>query len=313
MKSVETLAAHSTQHQYTPSNPITMPSNGNHATDEAPVKPDLGPPPGVLLVLATGPLQSASIISYLEMLITRQKFSGIAILADSTEEAALKQIKMDVFGLIGRLAKELAVSVHTKDSWSRSQIEATLETVTNVGAGVQGVLCFPGWEATGGVLELEEADLAKAFRQTVAFTHSAIRATTDRMLAKSTPRDEGTNGTNGVHRKQVRGSKGPFFLISGPSRSLNGSGHAVAKLGCDALLREMDVATRQQGLTVGYAEAVILPEPKRQLPKQKQELNIQPPKEYAPAHETLGFVAGESPTKLWNMWALANEVGSYEA
>ena len=310
MKSVETLATHSTQHQHKPSNTVSIPQRGTIADQTAPVKTDLGPPPGVLLILATGSLQPASIMSYLEMLLSRQRFSGIAFLADTAEEVALKQVKMDVFGLIGRLGKELAVSVHTKDSWSRSQIEATIETVTNGGSDLQGVLCYPGWGATGGVLELEESDLAKTFRETVAFTHSAIRATAEKLLAKSKPRDETTNG---VHRKQVGGPKGPFFLVSGPDRSLTGSGHAVAKLGCDALLRELDMATRQQGLTVGYAEAVILPEPKRELPPpQRQELRLQPPEAQAQAHEDLGFLSGESPTKLWNMWALQNEIGSYE-
>lgn len=311
MKSIETLATHSTQHQHQPSNPISTPQNGHHAIAPEPVKTDLGPPPGVLLVLATGPLRSTSIMSYLEMLLSRQRLSGIAFLADSAEELALKQLKMDVFGLIGRLGKELAVSVHTKDSWSRSQIEATIETVTNGGPGLQGVLCYPAWGASGGVLELEESDLAKTFRETVAFTHSAIRATADQLLAKSKPRDDTTNG---VHRKQIGGPKGPFFLVSGPDRSLTGSGLAVAKLGCDAVLRELDITTRQQGLIVGYAEGVILPEPKRQVSKPKQELKLEPTEAYSQtqAREELSFVPGESPTKLWNMWALQNEIGSYD-
>lgn len=309
-KSTEGLTIRTTQSRNNGSKPVPVPLS--HTTsrdaDVSSIPPTAtepaGGPPGLLLVLISSNIPPSTIF-YLEMLLNRQTFSGIVFAASKSQEAELKQLKMDVYALMGRLRKELVVTVHTKHAWSQTEIETVVSEATKHGDGIQGVLCYPEFAETGtadiDIIALESEQLERAWKQSVAFLHAVIKATSNHILSRCKPLNPAANGVF------VRAPHGPFFLVVGSTAYTPAS--QITKSACDTLVLQYERATKQNGLTVGFAEAILIPEPTREPPPKPGDDSPLGPEMYSAGHEDLGFVPSESPTKLWSSWAMHNDLG----
>lgn len=263
--------------------------------------------PGALLVLAADTVHSST-INQLEILLSRQSFASIVFAAHTAQEAALKQLRMDTYALLGKLQLEISIYTELRESWGQADLEAAMATVGKSGAELQGILCCPQFEdadtADADVLALSEEQLAQSWRQSVAFVHNAAKATTERLLSRCRPHNAKTNGVF------VRAPQGPFFLVAGATS--HSSASQMTKAACDALIYQLESATKSKGLTVGYAETMLVPEPKIEPPADAGNGPFLRPDRYSPVDQDVGFTPSESPTKLWNMWALQNDIGFVE-
>ncbi|SMQ45197.1 unnamed protein product [Zymoseptoria tritici ST99CH_3D7] len=256
-------------------------------------------PRGLLLVLVAGSIP-ASMMDYLEMLLGRQNFSGLIIAATQEQEVLVKKLKMDIYGLIGRMEKELGVSIHLKDGWSQAGVETTLQEITGTGESVQGILCCPDFGSAEGsdILDLDEDDLEKSWKKSMGFLHAASRASIRPLIEQCKKSRHLPKDTSG------RGPHGPFFLVTGSAPQTAVS--QITKSACDNLLNQLARATSSDDLIVGYTEALLIPDPVvidgladgNDLPLRSRNGNgIHHDADDEP------FIASESPTKLWNMWS----------
>lgn len=275
-------------------------------TPSKPPEPSHGPS-GLLFVLIANTVHPSTIF-FLEMLLHRQNFSGILFAANKSQEAALKQLKMDVYALIGRLRKELVVAVHMKHEWNQAEMEAFAAEATKHGDGLQGVLCCPEFDEMGtedvDIMTLAGDELERSWKQSVSFLHAANKATVIHLLTRCRPLNSTSNGSF------ARTLRGPFFLVTGSTTYTSAS--QITKSACDTIVLQLERATKAQGLTVGFAEAMLVPEPTREPPpKPGDELPVLTGT-YDAEHEDYEFVPSESPTKLWSSWALHNDPGAVE-
>jgi hypothetical protein len=91
---------------------------------------------------------------------------------------------------------------------------------------------------------------------------------------------------------RCKGSIPPFFIIANSSDT--SPNFKIIKPAVDALLRHLETP----GLNIGYADNLLEKD-------HRPQLSIHTPS-YVTTDESI-FQAGESPTKLWNMWALQDE------
>ncbi|KAF7188527.1 hypothetical protein HII31_10189 [Pseudocercospora fuligena] len=280
----------------TPARPAPTPSA---ATDAVPQTPN-----GALLVLAVGRLHPATLTD-LEILLSKQNFSSITIVAGQEHASALKQLKMDTYALIGKLRKETGVTTIINDEWRQSDIEEIIKGVTREGHAIQGVLCAPEFEhsaSESSILSLDDSVLEDSLQRSLRFLHTISRSTVAHLLSRCKPNGASINGA--FHKTP----QGPFFLIAGQEASSPAA--QIAKSACDNLILQLAKATSTQRLAVGYTDALLIPEPK------KEELSVATngPDLRAEAYNTTAedsiFAPGESPTKLWGMWALQEELAS---
>lgn len=296
-------------------NPITIPQRPERSTTpQKPMRKPVGageapPSPGVLLVLTAGALHPSTMF-YLEMLLNRQHLSTIVFAGSTAQEAALKQLKMDAYGLIGKMGKETGVLTHTRETWSQAEIETVVQEAIKSGkaTGLQGIICCPEIDEQGttgaDIFELETSQLESSWRQSVAFVHTALKATVPQLLSRCQSSSKAANGITS------RTPQGPFFLVTGSTPYTAAS--QIAKSACDTLIMQLERSTKPKGLTVGYAEAMLVPEPVREKPKMPEQEPLEAlPGSGMPPEEQI-FTPSESPTKLWNMWALHEDIGHIE-
>lgn len=264
----------------------------------------IGTPRGQLLVLAAGKLHD-SLLSYIEMLVSRQPFSGIILIGSQAEEADLKALKMSCFALIGRLSKEMSVSVHFQDQWSKGDMETTVQQITKTGEGLQGVLCCPAFEPEGtgsrDILSMFGDQLQQALTRSVTFVEGAIHVHKDHLMER----------TKASNSRPSRAPRGPFFLVAGASAQ--SAAAQIAKTACDRLISMFDAALRSSGLTIAYAEDVLVPDPV-QAEEDSQATSgpfLQPAEVYdngSHYQQDTYYTSPESPTKLWALWSGAANI-----
>ena len=255
----------------------------------------------MLLVIAANSLHPST-LQYLETILSRQNFAGIVLAARQEQEVELKQLKMDTYALIGKLRREMSVETRLQESWSQAEMSALLDEGNRLGTGIRGVLCCPEFavnEVTD-VLNVSEHDLQKAWQSSVAFVHSASKTVIPQLLitAKSTK-----DTSNGRSTKEPRG---PFFLVA--SSDSQASTSSITKAAVDALVQQLAAATRSAGLTVGHAETVLIPDPIRKDDLKPVLEPVITDVAYDGHVQDSTFAPGESPTKLWNMWALQEQL-----
>lgn len=256
-------------------------------------------------MLAIGALP-ASTLSDLEILLGKQNFSSITVVAGPEHAAALKQLKMDIYALIGKLRREIAVATTIKDTWQQIDIEEIIQDVTRSGSGIQGVLCSPQFE-TGltdpSILSMEDGELEGCLETSLTFLHSVSKATIVHLLSRCKP---SAGALNDSFRTTPRG---PSFLVTGQQATSPAA--RIAKAACDSLILQLAQATSTQRLAVGYTDALLIPEPKRVDTAQASDGPImQPEIPWSPTYEDSVFTPGESPTKLYAMWAMQEELAS---
>lgn len=258
-------------------------------------------PSGVVLVMVASSLHP-SILRYLETILSRQTFAGIVLAARQEQEAELKQLKMDTYALIGKLRRELSVETRLQESWSQAEMAALLDEGARLGTGIRGVLCCPGFapKEVVDVLDVSEHELQKSWQESVSFVHSASKTIIPQLLTTAKSAKHTANG------KSTKEPRGPFFLVA--TSDTQACTSSITKAAVDALIQQLSAATRSAGLTVGHAETTLVPDP---IKKDDLKPVLEPvitDVAYDSHVQDCTFAPGESPTKLWNMWALQEQL-----
>jgi hypothetical protein len=260
-------------------------------------------PRGLLLVLVAGEIHPST-MEYLDMLLSRQNFSGLVVATTQEHEVALKKLKMDTFALLGRIQKEVSVSTMCKETWSQIGVEAIVQEITRSGEDIRGVLCCPDFGSSEGadIFEMDAEDLEQSWRKSTAFLHAASRATMASLRAQCKMSFDQARKETGL------GPHGPFFLVADSTTHTAAS--QITKSASNALLHQLEKATKSDGLIVGYTEDLLIPDP-AQPEEPEQDISESFPTRLTLSRdgEDEAFPPSESPTKLWNMWAnMQNEV-----
>ncbi|KAI5359569.1 hypothetical protein Slin14017_G104710 [Septoria linicola] len=274
-------------------------STASTAVEPSSNGPPSSGPPGVLLVVVASSLHP-NLLQHVETLLTRQSFSGIVLAAKQEQEAALKQLKMDTYALIGKLRREMSVETQLRESWSNAEISTLLHLATRNGASLQGVLVCPDYaDSSEGldVFELGEDVLERSWKQSVAFLHATTKAVIPQLLSRATvvlANDAAPNS------RFVKTPRGPFFIVA--SESANSAASQIARAASDVLIRQLQSATNLKGLTVGNAESLLIPDP---IVREEAKPVLEPVITnvgYDGHVQDSDFAPGESPTKLWALY-----------
>ena len=247
-------------------------------------------PKGILL-LAVGGSSHPSTVSYIEMMLKRGSYKEVMIVGYTGHEEELKRLKIDIYALLGKLGKEIGVTVISQEHWTPVDFANAVTKAVEGGDAVHGVLCSPAYEETHDVLSADEKDLELSWRSSIGFIHRVAKATTPHFRSDriaQTGIDPVQAGTSDV------------FLVTSPPRKAS---FALNQAACDTLLRMLAETTAAKAISVDYADNILIPEPEgvdingEAQPVGNEHLGFDPT-----------FTPGESPTKLWNMWALQEQL-----
>lgn len=220
------------------------------------------------------------------------------------QEAILKQIKMECYTVAGKLSK--GISVQMVPTQGRLNMETLLQTLKGTPTTtLLGVLLSLSPKRGHGmsdsqqdVLDIEEEDLESSWQSSVHTVHSLARQTIPLMPRPSNGQafDSPMMGTTAETR--------PFFVID---NELSFHLPHVVRLAQESLLQEVARSMSAMGVDVGYASDFLHP-PKAKEPIQTKPIDIARPVA-TNGYSNGGITPGtqESPTKLWNLWAMQNE------
>ena len=220
-------------------------------------------------------------------MLKRGSYSTIIMMGSEEYEVELKQVKMNIYALFGKMSLEVGVTLKLQRSWSESEISAAIAKTVSSGDAVHGVLCIPAYDSDplidSDILALDETQLQLPWASSVGFLHGVAKATLPDMRTSI---------------QQQRGMAGQF-LVTGLIETTATS--TVYKAACDRIVALLATSS----LTVAYAEDVLIPEPEPVLFNG----TLYPSARPGPVDSDISdFAPGESPTKLWNMWALQDEL-----
>ncbi|KAI7367063.1 hypothetical protein KC354_g3705 [Hortaea werneckii] len=231
------------------------------------------PKAGLLLVITAGRIHGQT-KKHLEVMLKKRLYTGVAVVGLQEHEAAIKQFKMDIWGLIGKLGREMGAQAHLFPDLAEESILRAISAAVE-GNDLGAVLCnvdYPG-SAEKDLTLTERAEMLRSWQSSVGFLHSLTFLLTE------------------------TGASNPATVLS--------------RAACEALFRELQTRYAEQGMTVEHADRILIPEPEP-APEKPTENGLPPLQTNGFAQQALDdpeFTAGESPTKLWNMWALAQEIG----
>nr|POF17069.1 hypothetical protein CFP56_57884 [Quercus suber] len=273
-----------TAHLATKAQPITIPAR---VPVPAPVKPAVVRQGTVLIAIAAEP--PTSTIFYLNVLLRRHAYAGIAIVGTAEHAETIKQLKIDTYALAGRLKQELSVTTHVPASWEGEEMGAVLQQIASRDGSEQlrAVMCAPEYDGmSNDLLSLEHDEVARSWQRSVGFLHAVAKSSIPSMAG------------------EVRGAV--FAVLASTAHS---PAALVNKAATNTLVRQLDTSyASSRGLAIGHAEQLLIPdpEPEVEVAAAETEGTRHEEKEYADAD----FKPSESPTKLWNMWALQDELGT---
>ena len=276
--------------------PVTPKLNASTQPVELPTAtspPSVPPPMKGLLILAVAAAPHPSTVSHLEIMLKRGSYAGIIMLGHEDQEAELKQLKMSAYALLGKMSQEAGIQLELQKDWTEVLISAAISKAVKSGDPINGVLCTPAHEGNRSVgsdiLALDEEALQHPWKFSAGFLQSVAKAVVPSMLSSS-------HISRGLSRS---------FLVSGPTtRSPICS---VYRAACDSIITLIANATAGKGVVVAYAENVIIPDPEP--PKSNGSIHLSA--KAGPIDPDISdFAPGESPTKLWNMWALQDELAA---
>ncbi|KAK0278800.1 hypothetical protein LTR35_009065 [Friedmanniomyces endolithicus] len=242
---------------------------------------------GTLLVLIVAEIHPQA-IHFVRTWLKRWPFEAISVVGTPKYEAGIKQLKMEIYRLTGKLGWEVSVHTHLQAEWNSREIAATLDKLQAGSAprrDVRGVLCCISYGSSSKleeeVLRLEEAELAESWQQSVGCLHSAATAIIPRLQQSDAPQSD-------------------MFLVLEPSERSPVA--VINKAACDALLDQLRTGSASKHLSIDHAERVLLPE------LEPEVTNGTSDDHHNGYHaDDTDFAAFESPTKLWAMWQ--NEEG----
>ncbi|KAK1036540.1 hypothetical protein LTR33_016336 [Friedmanniomyces endolithicus] len=255
------------------------------------VDTQIGLPPvrkyGTLLVMIVAEIHPQT-IHFIRTWLKRWPFEAISVVGTPKHEVEIKQLKMEIYGLTGKLGWEVSVHAHLQAEWNSREIVATLDMLQAGSAprrDFRGVLCCISYGRSQTVeeevLRLDEMELEESWRQSVGCLHPAATAIIPRLQESDAQQSD-------------------MFLVSEPSERSPAA--VINKAACDALLEQLRTGSASKYLTIDHAERVLLPEPEPEVTNGTSD-------EYHNGYraDDTDFAAFESPTKLWAMWQ--NEEG----
>ncbi|KAI7347750.1 hypothetical protein KC320_g7044 [Hortaea werneckii] len=251
------------------------------------------PKAGLLLVITAGRIHEQT-KKHLEVMLKKRLYTGVAVVGLQEHEAAIKQFKMDIWGLIGKLGREMGAHAHFFPDLAEGSILRAVSAAVE-GNDLGAVLCnvdYPG-SAEKDLTLMARDEMLRSWNFSVGFLHSVAKPTMPLLLPGSS-----TNADPGL-----------TFLLTETGASNPAT--VLSRAACEALFRELQTRYAEQGMTVEHADRVLIPEPEP-VPEKPTANGVPPLQTNGFAQQPLDepeFTAGESPTKLWNMWALAQEIG----
>lgn len=293
-----------------PAQPAQVPPQPQQS---APAPPPAAPQNGVLLIIIGG-TPNSSLKSYVQTALTKgSSITEVLVLGEKKAEQALKELKVDMYGLAGSMQRELGVQVeHLQGDVSEEVLNdylgKALKEQRAIGgrndsaAGrreLHGVICDldDGEVQPVDVLEVESAVLMKQWLRSVGFVHTIARSTIPLLrvaahrAAQSTP-----SAGNAL--------KFPVFTTTLHSSAANSDSMHIVAL--RALLEGLSTPGNRD-ITFGSAEVLLAPEPEPV--RQENQSTLAPTNgwsDHAPDSP-----AEESPTKLWGMWSMQQEIGNF--
>ena len=200
---------------------------------------------------------------------------------------------MKIYALLGKLSIEAGVYLELQNEWNSSKISAALAKASSETENVNGVLCCPSYDvnvsASLDILSVDEHQLESPWRYSVGFLHSLAKSTIPKMRSNV---NMGRNTTL-------------YFLVTEPTETT-----AISNLyetACENIVTQLAENSSLFGITIAYAHDVLIPEPEPLRTNGSLDLSAQA----GPIDPDVGdFAPGESPTRLWGMWALQDELGA---
>jgi len=261
---------------------------------------------GVLFLIIDGS-PSKQLKSNVQVALSKVRtIAELVIVGEQKDEQALKQFKVEMYGLAGSLKRELGVRVEfLQGVLNEEQLRTFLESVLGNGNGeavnggdsatkeLHGVLCdlAETQEESLDILDIEPAALMNRFFRSVGYVH-AIARTTIPLLRVAAHHAAAQTLTTPEKTLQC-----PFFVTTlSPSPPKNVSVHDTA---LRALLNSLSTPGNR-GITFGSANILLAPEPEP-VPQDNQPA-VAPTNGWREQEED-DFTAGESPTKMWSMWS----------
>jgi hypothetical protein len=260
---------------------------------------------GVLFVIIDGN-PSKQLKSNVQVALSKGRtIAELLILGEQKHEQALKQFKVEMYGLAGSLKRELGVRVEfLEGALNEEQLRTLLGGVLGSGNGaavksgdsdrkeLHGVLCDLGEkeEESAHILDIDTTALMDRFLHGVGYVHTIAR-TTIPLLRVAAHHAAAQTPTTSEKTLQC-----PFFVTTlSPLPPKTVSIHDTA---LRALLNSLNTPGNR-GITFGSADVLLAPEPEPIA--QEQQPAVAPTNGWREQEDD--FTAGESPTKMWSMWS----------
>jgi hypothetical protein len=260
---------------------------------------------GVLFVIIDGN-PSKQLKSNVQVALSKGRtIAELLILGEQKHEQALKQFKVEMYGLAGSLKRELGVRVEfLEGALNEEQLRTLLGGVLGSGNGgavksgdsdrkeLHGVLCDLGEkeEESAHILDIETAALMERFLHGVGYVHTIAR-TTIPLLRVAAHHAAAQTPTASEKTLQC-----PFFVTT--LSPLPPKTVSIPDTALRALLNSLSTPGNR-GITFGSADVLLAPEPEPVA--QEQQPAVAPTNGWREQEDD--FTAGESPTKMWSMWS----------
>lgn len=268
------------------------------------------PPPSAparqsrIVAIITSQSAPTGIQRHLQSILGTHKAEEVLLIGPN--ENVLKQIKMECYTVAGQLGQD--VSVQLVPNHGPPNMETLLQTLKGTpGTALSGVLlALPSdsrlgpLDADQDILDLEEQDLEVAWQSAIQTIHSMAKQTIPSM-----PRYSNGDSVDSPILGSYSTAQKPFFVIDNgtPSQPLP----SFIRSAQDNLLQDIARSRLASGVDVGYASEFLFPPDPKQV---AQQAAIDIPRLQTNGYATSGAITPstqESPTKLWNLWAMQNE------
>lgn len=268
----------------------------------APAAPPTAPKNiGVLLLVIAGS-PSRHLKSYVQTALLKDPaIAEVLVVGEAKDEQAIKQLKVELYGLAGSLKRELSLRVESvqgavTEEQLRQHLSSVLDSKSQAGGEadkkeLHGVLCDLDERESQplDVLEIETAALMDQWLHSVGFVHAVARTSIPLLRVAAHRAAQATPSTEHIARQ-------PFFATTlSSSATASTSMHTT---GLRALLDSLSTLGNRE-ITFAPADTLLAPEPEPVV--QEYQPVVAPTNGWS--QDAAEFSPGESPTKLWGMWS----------
>jgi hypothetical protein len=254
----------------------------------------------LLLVIAGSP--SRHLKSYVQSALVKDTaIAEVLVVGEAKDEQAIKQLKVELYGLAGNLKRELSLRVElsqgavTEDQL-RQHLSGVLDSKSQTGGEadkkeLHGVLCDLDERESQplDVLEIETAALMDQWLHSVGFVHAVARTSIPLLRVAAHRAAQATPSTEHTARQ-------PFFATT-----LSSSAAASTSMHTTGLRTLLDSLSTLGNREITFASADILLAPEPEPIVQEHQPVVAPTNGWS--QDPAEFSPGESPTKLWGMWS----------